>query len=129
MPFDWMTFLLGGGALSLIIGMLTLRARIRKVESEAEELDLQNSKSATSILMTNIVEPLKGELDETRKEFNATKREMQRLRRAIRNANGCDYHQQCPVLHQLRESQKGGKGGEEGDNGGDDDADGPGGEA
>ena len=128
MPFDWMTFLLGGGALSLMIGMLTLRARVRKVESEAEELDLKNSKSATSILMTNIVEPLKGELDETRKEFNATKREMQRLRYAIRSANGCDYHLQCPVLHQLRESQDDGKGGEEGDDddGGPDD---PGGKA
>ena len=120
MPIDWMNFLLGGGAISLIIGMLTLRARIRKVESEAEELNLQNSKSATSILMTNIVEPLKGELDETRKEFNATKREMQRLRYAIRSANDCDYHLQCPVLHQLREPQDDGEGGGEGDDGGDD---------
>ena len=117
MTTDWLDFLLGGGALSLIIGMLTLRARVRKVESEAEELDLQNSRSATSILMTNIVEPLKKELNETRKDFNetrkafnATKREMQRLRRAIRNANSCDYHLQCPVLRQLRESPKTGEG-------------------
>ena len=112
MTTDWMTFILGGGALSLIIGMLTLRARVRKVESEAEQLDLQNSRSATEILMRNIVEPLKIELSETRKEFNDTKREMQRLRYAIRSAHFCDYYQQCPVLHQLRKSPE--------DDGGDD---------
>ena len=118
MTNDWMTFILGGGALSLIIGMLTLRARVRKVESEAVALDLQNSRSATEILIRNIVEPLKKELSETRKEFVDTKREMQRLRRAIRSANVCEYHQQCPVLHQLRKSPKDGGGEVAGDSNG-----------
>ena len=53
---------------------------------------------ATHILIENIVEPLK-------KELNATRREMARLRKAIDGANDCEYRSDCPVLYELRDIQ------------------------
>ena len=93
--------------MSLIIGILTIRPKVRKVEGETVELDLQNSASATHILMENIVDPLRAELLATRKEFNETKREMQLLREALRATNSCEYKRVCPVLQLLREGMRG----------------------
>lgn len=116
-----LNYILGGGVLALLIGVLTLKATVREAnakaeqaKAEAESVRIDNAEHATRILIENIVEPLKKELHETReelretkKEFGATKREMARLRKAIGDANSCKHSDDCPVLYRLRDLPKG----------------------
>ncbi len=103
-------FVLGGSLLATVIGIVTLKATVRKANAEAEKakadaetVRIDNAEHATRILVDNIVEPLKDELDGTRKDLMATKREMARLRKAIDRANSCRHHDDCPVLNGMRE--------------------------
>lgn len=91
--------------MATVIGIVTLRATVRKANAEAEKakadaetVRIDNAEHATRILVDNIVEPLKDELNATRKDLQATKREMARLRKAIDTANSCKHHDDCPVL-------------------------------
>ena len=97
---DLLTYVLGGGFVSALLGLFTVRSRIKKIRAETSSLNLENSEQATEILMNNIVEPLKQELYEMRKE-------MALLRDAIRDAKHCRYTVDCPVLHRLREQKTG----------------------
>ena len=117
---------LGGGLLATVIGLVTLRATVRKANSEAEKakadaeaVRIDNAEHATRILVDNIVEPLKDELNGTRKDLQATKREMARLRKAIDRANSCKHHDDCPVLNGMREHAES-EGNDPGGNGDDD---------
>lgn len=115
-----LNLVLGGGLLAAVIGLLTLKATVRKANAEAEKaraeaetVRIDNTEQATRILIDNIVEPLKKELNETReelratkKEFESTKREMARLRKAIGDAGNCKHSDACPVLSRLREHPK-----------------------
>lgn len=115
-----LNLVLGGGLLAAVIGLLTLKATVRKANAEAEKaraeaetVRIDNTEQATRILIDNIVEPLKKELNETReelratkKEFVSTKREMARLRKAIGDAGNCKHSGDCPVLFRLREHPK-----------------------
>lgn len=101
---------LGGSLLATVIGIVTLKATVRKANAEAEKakadaetVRIDNAEHATRILVDNIVEPLKEELNGTRKDLQATKREMARLRKAIDRANSCRHHDDCPVLNGMRE--------------------------
>ena len=116
-----LNYILGGGLLAAIVGIVTLKATLRKANAdaekaiaEAETVRIDNAEHATCILIENIVEPLRKELHETReelretkKEFGATKREMARLRKAIADANSCKHSDDCPVLYRLRDLTKG----------------------
>lgn len=100
-----LNFVLGGSLLATVVGIVTLRATVRKANAEAEKakadaetVRIDNAEHATRILVDNIVEPLKDELNATRKDLQATKREMARLRKAIDTANSCKHHDDCPVL-------------------------------
>lgn len=118
---ELLNYILGGGLLAAVVGIVTLKATLRKANAdaeraiaEAEKVRIDNAEHATRILIENIVEPLKKELHETReelretkKEFGATKREMARLRKAIGDANSCKHSDGCPVLYRLRELPKG----------------------
>lgn len=122
-----LNILLGGGVITLIVSVITLRATVRKANAEAEKakaeaekakaeaetVRITNTENATRILVENIVNPLKEELRATREELQATKkemastkREMSRLRKAVESATGCPHSSGCPVLLELRESQK-----------------------
>ena len=117
-----LNYILGGGLLAAIVGIVTLKATLRKANAdaeraiaEAETVRIDNAERATRILIENIVEPLKKELHETReelretkKEFGSTKREMARLRKAIADANSCKHSDDCPVLYRLRDLAKDG---------------------
>lgn len=110
---------LGGGLLATLIGLITLKATVRKATAEAEKakaegesVRIDNAEHATRILMDNIVKPLKDEFSETKKELSRNTREMARLRKAIDGANSCAYRSACPVLHRLREHSKDDAGGE-----------------
>lgn len=110
---EFLNIALGGGLLATIIGLLTLRATVRKAGSEAEKakaeaeaVRIDNAEHATRMLVSNIVEPLKDELNATRKDLQATKREMARLRKAVESANSCRFSVDCPVLFKLRDLPK-----------------------
>lgn len=124
-----LNILLGGGLLALVVGVITLKATVRKANAEAEKakadaesVRITNTENATRILVENIVKPLKEELNATREDLQATKREMastkremQRLRKAVESASNCPHSDGCPVLLKLRDNQKDSEGGEEGD--------------
>lgn len=85
-----MNLVLGGGLVATIIAIITLKSTVRearakaeKATAEAETVRIDNTEHATRILIENIVEPLKEELNENRKALQATRREMARLRKAI----------------------------------------------
>lgn len=108
-----LNFVLGGSLLATVIDIVTLRATVRKANAEAEKakadaetVRIDNAEHATRILVDNIVEPLKDELNATRKDLQATKREMARLRKAIDTANSCKHHDDCPVLRGVRDHPK-----------------------
>lgn len=102
-----LNWIMGGGLIAAVTALLTLGPTIRKARFEAEKAHaeaeanrLDNAEHATQILMTNIVEPLK-------KELNATRREMARLRKAIDGASACEHRANCPVLDSMRDEPKG----------------------
>lgn len=104
---------LGGGLVATVAAVITMKSTVRKAKAEAEKaladaeaVRIDNTEKATRILIENIVNPLKEELNETRKDLNATKREMARLRKAIDDANSCRYSDDCPVLKRMRVEQK-----------------------
>lgn len=115
-----LNILLGGGVLALVIGVVTLRATVKKAnadaeraKADAESVRITNTENATRILVENIVKPLKEELNATRedlqatkKEMASTKREMARLRKAVEAASGCPHSDGCPVLRKLRDNPK-----------------------
>ena len=121
-----LNYVLGGGLLAALVGIVTLKATIRKAEAEAdkakaeaETVRIDNAEHATRILMENIVQPLKKELNETRellqetrqeleatkKELGSTKREIARFRKAYESANSCNHSDNCPVLYKLRSTK------------------------
>lgn len=115
-----LNLILGGGLLASVVGVITLRATVRKANAEAERakadadgVRITNTENATRILVENIVKPLKEELNATRedlqatkKEMASTKREMARLRKAVETASNCPHSDACPVLAKLRVNQK-----------------------
>lgn len=115
-----LNIILGGGLLASVVGVITLRATVRKANAEAERakaeaegVRITNTENATRILVENIVKPLKEELNATRedlqatkKEMASTKREMARLRKAVETASNCPHSDGCPVLARLRINQK-----------------------
>nr|DAL66436.1 MAG TPA: hypothetical protein [Caudoviricetes sp.]DAP82778.1 MAG TPA: hypothetical protein [Caudoviricetes sp.] len=108
-----LNWIFGGGLVAALTALLTLgptlrkaRAEAEKAKADAETVHIDNAEHATRILIDNIVEPLKDELNATRKDLQATKREMARLRKAIDTANSCRHHDDCPVLYGLRELPK-----------------------
>ena len=108
-----LNILLGGGLIALVISVITLKATVRKAnadaekaKAEAEAVNITNTENATRILVENIVKPLKEELNATRKDLQATKREMARLRKAVETAVSCPHSAYCPVLFKLRDNPK-----------------------
>lgn len=122
-----LNWILGGGLITAVIGIITMKATVReanakadeakanaeKAMAEAETVRIDNAEHATRILIEDILEPLRTELHETReelretkKEFLSTKREMARLRKAIGDANSCKHADDCPVLFRLRDLPK-----------------------
>lgn len=75
-----------------------LRAEVEgaKVNTRSDELD--NVKKAMAILMEEVVEPLK-------KEINAIRKEMARLRKAVEKVNACPHAAACPVRRELQSSE------------------------
>lgn len=71
-----------------------------KVNTRSSELD--NVQKAMQILMDDIVEPLK-------QEINAIRKELAKLRRVVEKANNCRFSANCPVRDELQMSDKSGE--------------------
>jgi hypothetical protein len=115
---ELLNLVLGGGLATALTALITIRPTVRKANVTAETVRIDNVDKATRILIENIVEPLKEELNATRKDLQANKREMARLRKAIDTANSCRHHDDCPVLGGLRKQQEEHDGGEDTDGSG-----------
>ena len=79
----------------------SLRAQVEASKVDTRGDELANVKEAMSIMMEQVVEPLK-------KEINAIRKELARLRRAVEKANRCpfaDHTNACPVLGELRRAE------------------------
>ena len=78
-----------------------LRAQVKATKADTRGDELENVKKAMAILMEEVVEPLKKEIHEIRKELAL-------LRRAVEKANSCpyaDYADACPVRNELRRAE------------------------
>ena len=101
-----MNIILSGGLVGTAAAIGSLRATVRKAkaeamkaEADAEGVRVDNAEHATRVLVSNIVVPLKEELNATRKDLQANKREMARLRKAIDTANSCRHHDDLSLIH------------------------------
>ena len=110
-----LNWVLGGGLITAIISIITLRATVReanakaeKAMAEAEALRIDNVEHATRILMENIVKPLKEQLNAAIKSLQSMQREVARFRKALSVANSCKHADNCPVLFKLRDLSKDG---------------------
>ena len=68
-----------------------------KADTRGDELE--NVKNGMSILMEQVVEPLK-------KEINAIRKELARLRRAVEKVNNCPHVAACPVRIELQRAEE-----------------------
>ena len=110
-----LNWILGGGLITAIISIITLRATVQeanakaeKAMAEAEALRIDNVEHATRILMENIVKPLTEQLNATIKSLQSVQREVARLRKALSVAKSCKHSDNCPVLYKLRDLAKDG---------------------
>ena len=109
-----LTWIFGGGLVAALVAIVTLRATLREAHGKAEQahadadaVKITNTEQATRILMQNIVEPLREELNGTRKDLGKTNRELVRLRKAIESIQRCPYRAECPVLDRMRQHEAG----------------------
>lgn len=72
-----------------------LRAQITATQTNTKGDELSNVREGISILMSEIVEPLK-------KELNAVRRELTRFRRALEKSKDCKHYDMCPVRFELQ---------------------------
>ena len=108
-----LNWILGGGLITAIISIITLKATVReanakaeKAMAEAQALRIDNVEHATRILMDNIVKPLTEQLNATIKSLQSVQREVARLRKSLSVANSCKHADNCPVLFKLRDLSK-----------------------
>lgn len=120
MTSEILNYIFGGGFVALCIGVITLRAKVRKAnaeaaqaraqaekaEAEAEAVRITNTENATRILVENIVKPLKEELNATREELRSSQRTMSRLAEAVEAISECRHADDCPVRYRLRDYPK-----------------------
>ncbi|MBR3616972.1 MAG: TMF family protein [Bacteroidaceae bacterium] len=110
-----LNWILGGGLITAIISIITLKATVREANAKAEKamaegqaLRIDNVEHATRILMENIVKPLTEQLNATIKSLQSMQREVARLRKSLSVANSCKHADNCPVLFKLRDLSKDG---------------------
>ncbi|MFI3322094.1 MAG: hypothetical protein R3Y50_06170 [Rikenellaceae bacterium] len=75
-----------------------LRAQVAAQKTDTKGDELKNVREGMSILMDEVVEPLK-------KELNAIRREMARFRKAFKEGNNCKHFALCPILHELQRTE------------------------
>ena len=79
-----------------------LKAEVRDAQVNTRGSELDNVQKAMQILMDEIVEPLK-------QEINAIRKELGKLRRAVEKSNSCRFATNCPVRDELQKPEKTGE--------------------
>jgi hypothetical protein len=97
-----LNLLFGGG----LVALLTLRAHRAKADAEAKSVEIDNDEKASKIMTEYIVNPLKIEIDELRKETARLRRNIRQLSSAISKINDCAYAEDCPVRQEMQKSGK-----------------------
>lgn len=82
-----------------------LRATVRQQVAEAVSVELDNTRKANDTLM-EVIASLK-------KETNALRRDVDKLRKAVEKIPSCPYSDDCPVSRQLQRSEEDTKAGED----------------
>ena len=75
-----------------------LKTEVQAAKTNTRGDELENVKTAMDILMEQVVEPLK-------REMNGIRRELSRLRKAVELANNCPHRDHCPVRDELQKSE------------------------
>lgn len=76
-----------------------LKTDVQLARANTRSNELDNVKKAMEILMDEVVEPLKTEI-------NAIRKELGKFRRAVEKANSCRLADGCPVRHELQYSER-----------------------
>ena len=76
-----------------------LKADVQAAQVNTRGSELDNVQKAMQILMDQIVEPLK-------QEINAIRKELGKLRRAVEKSNTCRFTTECPVRSELQKPDK-----------------------
>lgn len=76
-----------------------LKAEVQAAKTNTRSNELDNVKKAMEILMDEVVEPLKTEI-------NAIRKELGKFRRAVEKANSCRLADGCPVRRELQYSER-----------------------
>ena len=79
-----------------------LKAEVCDAQVNTRGSELDNVQKAMQILMDEIVEPLK-------QEINAIRKELGKFRRAVEKSNSCRFTAKCPVRDELQKSEKTGE--------------------
>jgi uncharacterized protein (DUF3084 family) len=83
-----------------------LQTQIEISKTDVRTHELENVDKGMEILMKQVVEPLKKDLNEVRKELDEVRKELIRLRKAISKINNCPHSAHCPVRDELQRSQE-----------------------
>ncbi len=86
--------LVTGGAVTIV----TLRAQRKSANEKAKAAELDNDEKAVQIVMSYVVEPLKKEINELRKD-------VRRLNRAIDKIAECPHAADCPIKRELQDNK------------------------
>lgn len=79
------------------VAKLQADVKAAQINTRGDELD--NVKKAMEILMEQVVEPLK-------REINGIRRELSRFCKAVEQANTCSLRDNCPVRNELQKSER-----------------------
>ena len=101
-----LTAVIGAGGFKMYIDRRKYVQEVEKLKTEVQAAqvntrgsELDNVQKAMRILMDEIVEPLK-------QEINAIRKELVKLRRAVEKSNNCRFAANCPVRDELQKPDK-----------------------
>ena len=69
---------------------------------KVKELDIRNRKEEMNLSKTYVDEFKENIAKPLQTEIKGLRRDVKNLQKAIKQANSCDYHDNCPVLDELQ---------------------------
>jgi len=75
------------------------RKKVKEQDILNKKAEMELSKTYVDEFKENIAKPLQAEI-------KGLRRDVKNLQKAIKQANSCDYHDNCPVLDELQKQQR-----------------------
>lgn len=75
------------------------RKKVKEQDIRNRQEEMELSKTYVTEFKENIAKPLQTEI-------KGLRRDVKNLQKAIKQANNCDYHDNCPVLDELQKQQR-----------------------